>query len=220
MTNATSNSRSERAIVRTDLETPVLGLNTQTEALFYYPLRQPDTPRFIYWEIAGASHMSIALSLTFRETLARDGVLPAGFQVNPRDPQVSNITWLPTADAAIQHLHRWLNGGQPPPRQQLMVISGDPPAIARDTYGNALGGLRLPELEAPTARYTFSGALNDYFGKREAFSVAELKALYPTHARYLEDVSTAATAAQRVGIIPPYRVKEYVKTAQDAPIPG
>jgi hypothetical protein len=65
--------------------------------------------------------MSIALSLTFRETLARDGVLPAGFQVNPRDPQVSNVTWLPTVDAAIQHLHGWLNGGRPPPRQQPMV---------------------------------------------------------------------------------------------------
>jgi Alpha/beta hydrolase domain len=216
MTNANSNSRSVRTIVRTDLAAPVLTLNTQTEALFYYPLRQPDTPRFIYWEIAGASHMSIALSLPFRQTLARDGVLPAGFQVNPR---VSNVTWLPTADAAIQHLHLWLNGGQPPPRQQRMVISGEPPAIALDKYGNAVGGIRLPELQAPIARYTFSGALNDYFGKREAFPTAELKALYPTHARYLEDVSTAATAAQRVGIIPPYRVKTYVKDAQHAAIP-
>jgi Alpha/beta hydrolase domain len=220
MTNANSNSRSVRTIVRTDLAAPVLGLNTQTEALYYYPLRQPDTPRFIYWEIAGASHASIALSLPFRQTLARDGVLPVGFQVNPRDPRVSNVTWLPTADAAIQHLHRWLNGGQPPPRQQRMVISGEPPAIALDKYGNAVGGLRLPELEAPTARYTFSGALNDYFGKREAFPAAELKALYPTHARYLEDVLTAATAAQRVGIIPAYRVKEYVKAAQHAAIPA
>jgi hypothetical protein len=219
MTNATSNSRSERTIVRSDLDTPVLGLNTQTEALYYYPLRQADTPRFIYWEIAGASHAVPALSVTFQRTLARDGVLPAGFQVNPRDPQVSNVTWLPTVDAAIQHLHGWLNGRQPPPRQQPMAISGEPPAIARDKYGNAVGGLRLPELEAPTARYTFSGALNDNFGRREAFPAAELEALYPTHARYVEDVLTAATAAQRVGIIPPYRVNEYVKAAQGAAIP-
>jgi hypothetical protein len=127
---------------------------------------------------------------------------------------------LPTADAAIQHLHRWLNGGRPPPQQQPVVISGEPPAIARDKYGNALGGIRLPELEAPIARYTFSGALNDYFGKREAFPAAQLKALYPTHARYVEEVLTAATAAERAGFIPPYRVKEYVKAAQDAAIPA
>src|ERR1700719_777263 len=92
--------------------------------------------------------------------------------------------------------------------------------IALDKYGNAVGGIRLPELEAPIARYTFSGALNDYLGKREAFPAAELKALYPTHARYLEDVLTAATAAQHVGIIPAYRVKEYVKAAQHAAIPA
>jgi Alpha/beta hydrolase domain len=215
--NGGGNSRSVRTIVRTDLATPVLALNTETEALYYCPLRQPDTPRFIYWEIAGASHAAPALSSTFQQTTARDGVGPAGFQENPR---VSDVSWLPTADAAIQHLHRWLNGGRPPPRQQPMVISGEPPAIARDKYGNALGGIRLPELEAPIARYTFSGALNDYFGKRQAFPAAELKALYPTHARYVEEVLTAATAAKRDGFIPPYRVKEYVKAAQDAAIPA
>jgi hypothetical protein len=217
MANATSNSRSVRTIIRTDLAAPVLALNTQTEALYYYPLRQPDTPRFVYWEIAGASHMSIALSSTFRQTLVRDGVLPAGFKV---PPGVSDVSWLPTADAAIQHLHRWLNGGQPPPRQQPMAISGEPAAIARDKYGNAVGGVRLPELEAPIAQYTFSGALNDYFGKKVSFPAAELKALYPTHADYVEKVSTAATAAERAGVIPPYRVKEYVKAAQDAAIPA
>ena len=58
-----------------------------------------------------------------------------------------------------------------------MVISGEPPAIARDRYGNAVGGIRLPELEVPIARYTFSGALNDYFGKREAFPAVELLSL-------------------------------------------
>jgi hypothetical protein len=215
MADANSNSRSVRTIVRTDLDTPVLALNTQTEALYYYPLRQPDTPRFIYWEIAGASHAAPALSLRFRQAAARDGVLPAGFQVSPR---VSDVSWLPTADAAIQHLNRWLNGGQPPPRRQPMLISGEPPAIACDQYGNALGGIRLPELEAPIARYSFSGALNDYFGKRAPFPSAELKALYPTHARYVEAVSTAATAAERAGFIPPYRVKTYVKAAQEAAI--
>jgi hypothetical protein len=217
MPSATSNSRSVRTIVRTDLPTPVLMLNTQTEALYYYPLRQPETPRFTYWEIAGASHAAFALSRTFQQIAARDGVLPAGFQVSPR---VSDVSWLPTADAAIQHLHRWLSGGPPPPRREPMAISGEPPAIAPDKFGNALGGIRLPELEAPIARYTFSGALNDYFGKREPFPAAELKALYPTHARYVEAVSTAAAAAQGAGFIPAYRVKAYVKAAQDAAIPA
>jgi Alpha/beta hydrolase domain len=117
--NGGGNSRSVRTIVRTDLPTPVLALNTETEALYYYPLRQPDTPRFIYWEIAGASHAALPPSSTVRQTAARDGVGPAGFQENPR---VSDVSWLPTADAAIQHLHRWLNGGRLPPRQQPIDI--------------------------------------------------------------------------------------------------
>jgi Alpha/beta hydrolase domain len=60
----------------------------------------------------------------------------------------------------------------------------------------------LPELQARIARYTFSGALNDYFGKRETFPAAELKAINPTHDRYVEEVLTAATAAERAGFIP------------------
>src|SRR6202048_751903 len=59
--NGGGNSRSVRTIVCNDHATPVLALNTETEALYYYPLRQPDTPRFIYWEIAGASHAAPAL---------------------------------------------------------------------------------------------------------------------------------------------------------------
>jgi hypothetical protein len=144
----------------------------------------------------------------------RDGVLPALLKASPR---VSDVSWLPTADAAIHHLHRWLGGGPPPPRSQPMVISGAPPAIAQDQYGNARGGIRLPELEAPIARYIFSGAINDYFGKREPFPPAQLKALYPTHARYVDAVSTAASVAHLAGFIPPYRVKEYVRAA---PIPA
>jgi FdhD protein len=64
--------------VCTDLATPVLALNTETEALYYYPLRQPDTPRFIYWEIAGASHAAPALCtgiVAVREDVGRHNAL-------------------------------------------------------------------------------------------------------------------------------------------------
>jgi hypothetical protein len=37
--------------------------------------------------------------------------------------------------------------------QARVEFAGDPPAIARDEHGNALGGIRLPHLAVPTATH-------------------------------------------------------------------
>jgi hypothetical protein len=40
-----------------------------------------------------------------------------------------------------------------PPRLEPIAIAGEPPEIQRDQHGNALGGIRLPQLAVPTAQY-------------------------------------------------------------------
>ena len=63
--------------------------------------------------------------------------------------------------AALRALTRWVQDGEAP-RQSPAIELGDPAAadpIVRDGYGNAKGGIRLPELEAPTA--TIDGQRND-----------------------------------------------------------
>jgi hypothetical protein len=156
---------------------------------------------------------------TGRRAAERDGMISAAAASSPA-PRPSDVSWAPTADAAFHHLHDWLNGGPPPPRQRPIAISGEPPAVTMDALGNAAGGIRLPELEAPIARYTFTGAENDYFGDRTPFTREQLMRLYPSHEIYVERVRRSAIAAQQVGVIPAYRVKEYIEAAQKAVIPN
>ena len=52
-------------------------------------------------------------------------------------------------NSAIWHLGQWINGGTPPPSapSAITVVGG---VIQRDQYNNALGGIRLPEMDVPT----------------------------------------------------------------------
>ena len=58
---------------RDDLATPLMVLNTEAEALEFFPARQPDTHKFRYWEVAGASHAPTGLLKIFDEKGIRDG---------------------------------------------------------------------------------------------------------------------------------------------------
>jgi hypothetical protein len=82
--------------------------------------------------------------------------------------------------------------------------------IGRDEHGNARGGIRLPEVEAPTA--TLDGLRNDVaqaapgaqnfcflFGRTVPFDAATLKKLYPTHDAFVRKFSSAVDAIVRDG---------------------
>jgi hypothetical protein len=202
--------------IRDDLAAPVFAMNSETEAPYYVVSRQPDTDRFRYWEVAGASHGGTGQIALIRQKTERDGIGgPGGGHVH-----VSDVMWLPTADAAIHHVHHWINGGLPPPHQTYMLITGSPPTVQRDAHGNALGGVRLPEVEVPIARYAASTAASQLLGETFPFSPDELKQLYPTHEDYVSKVTAAANAALRTGIILPYRVEQYIEEAKAAAVPA
>jgi len=209
--------------IRTDLTTPVMAMNSESEASFYIPWRQPDSPRFVYWEVAGASHISASRMAFERELAARDGV-SLHWHPSPGDPPVqpSQVSWAPTADAAIRHVRAWLSDGRPPPSiPPMQVEPGDHPAIRRDGFGNALGGVRLPELEVPIARYAGNAPGKGFLlGHTEPFAPDQLAQLYPTHADYVAKVEAAADAAVRAGVILPERARAYRVAAQSAPIPA
>ena len=44
--------------IRDDLDVPVMVVNSELEAIACYPVRQPNTDRFRYWEAAGTCHVS------------------------------------------------------------------------------------------------------------------------------------------------------------------
>ncbi|TML12788.1 MAG: hypothetical protein E6G39_11180 [Actinobacteria bacterium] len=179
-------------LLRDDLDVPVFVLNSETEATGYHPVRQPDTDRFRFWEVAGHAHGS-----------RRRGTdrLPSNW---PRDLG-TDLTMEPVRSAALHHFHRWLTDGTAPPRQPAIEfdVGERGPIIRRDHYGIALGGVRLPDVDVPTARH--SGVAADgtlvLTGSTTPFPAETLRALYPTHEVYCDRYTQAASAAVTAGVL-------------------
>ena len=134
----------------------------------------------------------------------------------------------------IQLLHaltRWVRDGVAPPQSPAIEL-GDPAAadpIVRDAHGNAKGGIRLPEVEAPTAM--LDGRRNDVaqaapgapnfcflFGHTVAFDASTLSALYPRHEVFVAKFNLAVDAIERAGYWLKPEADQARKAAQDSTI--
>lgn len=193
------------ASVRSDLDVPVIVVNSETELTSYYPVREPDSARFRLWEVAGTAHVSVA---------------------RPAERTVEGSNWLsytPVYEAAIRHLHRWIRDGVEPPRMpRVEMKAGDPnPEVVRDEHGNARGGIRLPEVEAPTASHSGFGTQREgtrfgfLYGAATDFDAEQLAALYPDSKSYLDAWNAALDRAIEQGMILPEDAPEMRERAAD-----
>lgn len=180
---------------RTDLSAPVLAFETEGDflTLGFLPARQPDNSIYRLWELAGSAHVDSFL-------LGDSGFVVCDDPVND-GPQYLVLR------AAIHHLNQWVREGILPPDAPRLEIeaTGFPPVIARDEYGNALGGIRTPLLDVPTA--THSGAPNTgaffcfLFGSTVPFDEASLASLYRNHGKYVSAFAKATKSAVKAGFI-------------------
>jgi hypothetical protein len=135
--------------IRADLNVPVMQLQTEMEVMVSWPLsKTPDTDTVRYWEIPGASHFDKYL---------QDQTLPVGDatfkSVVPHCYKPVNTLPARMFDhAALHALRMWVINGTPPPKAPRMQ-RGSIGFVQSDDVGNAQGGLRLPELDAPIAQY-------------------------------------------------------------------
>ncbi len=193
------------ASVRSDLDVPVIVVNSETELNSYYPVREPDSDRFRLWEVAGTSHVSAA---------------------RPKEPTVEGSNWLsysPVYQAAVRHLDRWIRDGvEPPSMPRVEMKAGDPDAeVVRDEHGNAVGGIRLPELEAPTASHSGFGTQREgtrfgfLYGTATDFDAEELADLYPDSKSYLDAWNAALDRAIEQGMILPEDAPEMRERAAE-----
>jgi hypothetical protein len=111
----------------------------------------------------------------------------------------------PVEEALLDGLNRWIATGKSPSHAPAMnIVSKAAPTaytdvygghnLARDSFGNALGGIRLPEEVVPIARVTgsnYGAASCSLDGSAQRFDAAELRALYPTHAMYVSKITAA-----------------------------
>jgi len=188
-------------LLRDDLGVPVFVLNSETEATLHYPVRQPDSGSYRFWEVAGVAHGSDRVSEMIPTTWPRDlGV--SGHPLAPEGP--NNVLTLDgVRAAALVAMHRWMADGVPPPSMPRIEFAGDPPAIVRDEYGIARGGIRLPDVAAPRA--THKGVAVDgtlaLFGSSVPFSAEKLRALYPDEEAYKQRWARAKRAAIESGVL-------------------
>jgi len=204
-------------LLRDDLDIPVMIVNTECEALSYYVVRQPDTDCYRYWEVAGASHVSMQGIRSSAPRLQRD----FGFSM-PIDEDtmggINQVSVAPVVDAALHHLDHWLRDGIVPPAPPLIAFEGQRPAVVRDVDGIARGGIRLPSVEVPVAHNSAIQKSSDVFarlmGSHEPFSAERLHELYPTREEYLVRFEQAANAAEAAAVILPRDVEAMVEEAR------
>jgi hypothetical protein len=214
-------------LLRTDLGQPVLNFETETDVLAHLPARQPDNPNYRLWEAAGTAHVD-----------GNDLTL-FGYQEHSQTPQAvdpsckSPVNTAPENylfDTAYSDLRAWVSWGRPPPEAPRMQINAAGTDVARDAFGNGIGGIRLPQLEAPTATLTGTGnrpadsnpvsLFCVLFGTTTPLDAATLSSLYPTHAAYVQKFTKATETLARQGFLLPGDEQDALFTAQQAPVPG
>ncbi|UGY13482.1 hypothetical protein HAP48_0033565 [Bradyrhizobium septentrionale] len=109
---------------------------------------QPLPANVRMYDVAGGSHVVVLKAPTCTQSPGR-------------------LDWAPLSRALLLHLDDWVSRNAEPPASELMPLdtaSGDPPALRaptalsaaviqvpkRDQDGNALGGVRLPDIAVPT----------------------------------------------------------------------
>ena len=119
-------------------------------------------------------------------------------------------------NAMWHNLDQQVSKGTPPPAGRLMDLDSTG-QITRDTFGNALGGVRLPEMDVPTGRHNPPtnqadpnlppflrqiGNLACFLGGSTfPFSEETLDTLYPNHGDYLGQVVRAANDLRKDGFL-------------------
>lgn len=194
--------------IRDDLGIPVMVVNSETEAISTFHARQPDTDHFRLWEVAGTAHAGADGADEMRgQPDGTDGAERADAK-GGRWPEDRNVlSHAPVRRAALHHMHRWLATRTPPPSQpRIEFEEGYPPVIRRDECGNAVGGIRLPDMAVPTGVHNGTRDGDDlaaFMGRSTPFDLEELRRRYPTVQAYLEAYDDATDAAVASGVILP-----------------
>ncbi|SEG94324.1 hypothetical protein SAMN04489712_14613 [Thermomonospora echinospora] len=167
------------------------------------PVRRPDGDRFRRWEVAGTAHSGWHGQRYRQSILERD--LGAAPSYDCARPPFSRVPLHHVIAAAYDHLTRWARQGVRPPSAPPLEFGPDG-TKARDDLGLARGGIRLSQVEAPTALNTGDNSGESFcflFGTHIPFDRPQLDALYPSHGRYVSAVVKADRHNVRAGYLLP-----------------
>jgi Alpha/beta hydrolase domain len=199
------------------LDVPVIRINTQSDFDSFGGIKNraldsdAKIGRFRHYEVAGAAHVwTERPQANAAKPSTSPPVPPAAGQ--PRlDPaacmkefppgyQPNDVPLNLVIAQAFQNLYAWVDRGTAPPRSAL-IHTDEAGKTLVDEHGNALGGVRLPDVDVPIATFGVGhGDLCFLFGYRLPFDLAKRKALYGSRDGYVTKVAEAGKklVAQRL----------------------
>jgi hypothetical protein len=215
-----------------DARVPVITVQSETDVMDMAGIRArcADGRNTRLWEIAGSAHFDTYGLIASHEDDGRLPVERLAELVGPTDapmglqsaeavnsaPQLHYVL-----EAALAHVERWIDGGDPAPHAPLLETAGteSEPTLARDDHGNARGGIRTPWVDVPTAVLSGIGAKGEgftrLFGVTRPFDPATLAALYPGgRDEYTKQFSADAETTKAAGFFLEEDMSEIVALAR------
>lgn len=203
----------EAALLRTDLNVPVLTFETETDVLLlgFARARQPDTDLLRTWEVAGTAHGDYYTFVSGRDDTVGEAVFASvveetsvlGF-INCDRP-LNNGPQHYVFNSAVRALNAWVTAGTLPPASPRFELNDDQSDYLYDDLGNVAGGIRTPYVDAPSAllrgdentgnRFCF------LFGTTSLFSAQQMASLYTDEAGFTAQVTESANAAVTAGFL-------------------
>ena len=195
------------------LPVPVLNLLSDREATLEQPTRDRN---YRLWEVAATAHSDYFIGYQSvhgngervqdrppanRERYA-EIIDAAGNYGQIPDPMLGTCTLagatMPmhyATSTALHQLNRWVRTGKRPPLTPRYKFTDG--KLAKDRFGNTKGGIRLPPVKVPVARYESTSC--NLGGITVPFSDQQIRELYPTFAVYQEKMRRATNRAVRRG---------------------
>ena len=227
--------------IRTDLHVPVLMFETEADLLLlgYVEARQAPTQYIREWETAGTAHDD-TYGLLYSRTDDLSGQADTQAFASMLNPPKDPIPGIVDCDApinagshtyelraAVAALDRWVRTGTPPPQSPRLDVNSSKTGFVTDANGNALGGIRTPQVVAAVSKLSGigqpgstpaptqpvgqktttsssavgAGVLCAIFGTTVPFSASQLAALYPTHQDFVKKWDAATAAEVREGYL-------------------
>lgn len=222
-------------MIRTDQHVPVLVFLTETDLitsrLGAAEARQDDSDFYRSWEVAGTAHadsynlgladndigdgagdIELFNSMSTPPTAVYGGVISCQAPINTGGHSY-------VVRSALHALTEWVITGTAPSAMPRLQLADDHESYLLDANGNALGGIRTPEVDAPVAALSGIGQDGNgfcgLFGTTKPLDAAAVKALYPDHATFVSKWNAAVDSAVAAHAVLPSDA-EHLKAAAAA----
>ena len=202
--------------------------------------RRPDSDKspdlYRRYEIAGAAHMDVWEYASFAGDA--DYIRAVGSTAPrsdpgcyPKDVEETDFPIRYQFNAGWRILHDWVTRGIPAPRAQRLALKEDAAnnfnpvsSFLVDEHGNALGGIRSPYVDVPTARWIGSKENKDswncmFEGYKIPFEKSKLAGLYQNHEAYVKKVEESVRRLKAQRWLTPEDCTEIIKQAREAALP-